>query len=375
MRKAILTTGGTGGHIFPALAVAEELRKRYPDVHIVFMGGFHGPEEKMAKEAGLDFKGLPVRGIFGRGLKSAGAVWAMLSGINQARIFIKKFQPEFVAGFGGYASAAAVLGGILASVPTAVHEQNSVSGMANKLAGRFADRVFISMPDRFKAFKPEKTRLTGNPVRASIAGLYKSKMARAEKGETLPGRNLLVMGGSQGARAINETFLVCLPEILAAGFRVRWQTGPKEYERIWNSVRILPGSAASGAFASQLTVAPFIDDMAAAYAWADLALCRAGATSVVELAASGVPAVFVPFPAATHDHQLYNAVQAQEHGAAMVLEQKDLTPGLVFETVRELLQNGPKLRAMSRAALLSARPDAVGVLADELEILSEMKKR
>ncbi len=375
MKKAVLSTGGTGGHIFPALAVAEELKLRYPGMHIVFMGGLKGPEGDMARKAGLEFIGLPVQGFFGRGIKALGAACDMGRAVLNARAFMKKFKPDFVLGFGGYASAAAVLGGLLAHVPTAVHEQNSVPGMANKLAGRFAHRVYLSLPDTHNAFKAEKCRLTGNPLRASIAAIYDERGAGSPGAQGAltrpPQKRLLVMGGSQGARAINKAVLGALPKLLSAGFTLRWQAGPKEFEAVRASALQLEGAEQALA-AGRLEISAFIDDMAGVYRWADLALCRAGATSVVELAAAGVPALFVPFPEATHNHQLHNARAVAGQGAALVLEQKDLSAERLLADLQGLFSAPGRLEAMSAAALASAKPQAAARLADELEILARI---
>ncbi|MDR2891734.1 MAG: undecaprenyldiphospho-muramoylpentapeptide beta-N-acetylglucosaminyltransferase [Deltaproteobacteria bacterium] len=378
MRRVILTTGGTGGHIFPALAVAAELRRTFPDIAILFMGGESGPEERLAKQAGLEFMSLPVRGFFGRGVRAVGAGFRLLRGIALARRKIRKFKPDLVIGFGGYAAAAAVAAGLLCGVPTMIHEQNSVPGIANRLLGRYVDKVCISLPEAEKWFKPGKTALTGNPVRRGIRELYRDKLQKtqdaacpAQKDQNAATasatasdrRNLLVLGGSQGAKALNSAVLEDLPRLLDAGLTVRIQAGAADYERVAAALKQLADEATgtgrtTESFAARVSVSAFIEDMREAYAWADLALCRAGATTVAELAVAGLPAIFVPFPFATHNHQLHNAEQVRKLGAALLLEQKDFAPGRLADLTAGLFAEPARLASMSEAALLLANPDA-----------------
>lgn len=368
MRKVVLTTGGTGGHIFPALAVAEELRRRFPGVELLFVGGQYGQEGKLAAQAGLDYLGLPVRGFLGRGFKAVGAGCGLLKAVGIARKKLKAFGPDVVIGFGGYAAAASLLAARLLSLPCMIHEQNSLPGLANRLAGRFAGKVCISLPDAAAWFKAEKVVLTGNPVRASIRRLQEEQARPESAGNGT--RNLLVLGGSQGARAVNSAVLEDLPALMRAGISLRLQTGAADYERV--AAEVKKYDCDQPCFLPEVN--PFIYDMAEAYGWADLALCRAGATTVAELAVAGLPAVFVPFPQATHNHQLHNARQVESLGAALVLEQKELRPGLLAAAVAGLLDNrdGPgKLAGMAQAARAMARPDAAARVVDEAVRLNE----
>ncbi|MDR1125814.1 MAG: undecaprenyldiphospho-muramoylpentapeptide beta-N-acetylglucosaminyltransferase [Deltaproteobacteria bacterium] len=378
MRKVVLTTGGTGGHIFPALAVAEELRRRFPAIELLFVGGEYGPESKLAAQAGLAYLGLPVRGFLGRGVKAAGAAFSLLKSIGIARKKLKAFGPDLVIGFGGYAAAASLAAARLLALPCMIHEQNSLPGLANRLAGRFAARVCISLPDAAAWFKAEKVMLTGNPVRASISRACSAKQAPARPVGPISGqvsvqpagtRRLLVLGGSQGARAVNSAVLEDLPALMRDGVSLRLQTGAADYERVAAEIKKYDPDMP----ACLPEVSPFIYDMAEAYGWADLVLCRAGATTVAELAVAGLPAVLVPFPQATHNHQLHNARQVESLGAALVLEQKDLTPGLAAATIAGLFDDPARLEAMARAALALARPDAAARVVDEAARLIEKK--
>ncbi|MDR2669710.1 MAG: undecaprenyldiphospho-muramoylpentapeptide beta-N-acetylglucosaminyltransferase [Desulfovibrio sp.] len=371
-KRILLSSGGTGGHIFPALALAEELARRGPETRILFMGGAYGPEGRLAAAAGLEFIALPVRGFMGRGARALGAVPGMLRALAKAARVIRKFSPHAAVGFGGYASFAGVSAAALLGIPTAVHEQNALPGVGNRILGRLARRVFLSMPDLTGAFDARKTLLTGNPVRADIAALYegaRQKAALQENGTEDEGPlRLLVMGGSRGARAVNLAVAGAASALLTAGVEILHQTGNEDLETV--------RGAYNAWGTEQARAVPFIDDMGGAYAWADMAFCRAGATTAAELCAAGLPSVLAPFPHAARDHQRFNARVMEEAGAAVILEQECFTtrPEAVAETLLPLLKDKAKLRVMSASALDAARPRAAGHMADALaELIGEGK--
>lgn len=369
VERLILTTGGTGGHIFPALAVAEAVRRENPGAAILFAGGQTGPEKRLARAAGLDFAGLPMRGALGRGAAALAAPFRLAVSVVMAARLIRSFRPQAVVGFGGYAGVAPVLAARMLGVPTAIHEQNSVPGLANRLLGRLVDRVFLSFSDDAGYFPPasgRETRLTGNPVRAAIFAA--AGASSQEESRTL---RLLVFGGSQGARALNRAVLAAAPALVAAGVNIRHQTGPRELDSLRAEYSRLGLDGAVRAEA-------FIEDMAGAYGRADLVLCRAGASSVFELAAAGKPSVLVPFPYATHDHQTANARRLSGAGAAWLLPEPELAalaPEALAEKLTGLLTDRERLAAMSRAALSMARPRAAeDILAGVREIIQGANK-
>jgi len=400
MDRVILTTGGTGGHIFPALAVAEEIRRRYPNAMLLFMGGRYGPEADLAAKAGLDFIGLPVRGVMGRGVKGLGAALGMGRGLLTALAVMRKVKPQAVIGFGGYAAFAGVLAARLSGAPTAIHEQNSLPGMSNRLLGKLVRRIFLSMPDSAGAFEPQKTQLVGNPVRAGIAALYEQHLARlahreaektgksyyggvdapspfdvgseaagemARRAEPSPGAShpprLLVMGGSLGAKAINDGMIAVLDLLQEAGVEIRHQTGPADYERIRAAYRQDQ--------AARARVEAFITDMPAAYAWADLAFCRAGASTLAEITACALPALLAPFPHAAQDHQRHNARYLEREGAAVILEQAEFVsdPKKLADTLLGLLRDKDHLAHMADRGFAIAKPYAARDLVDSLGAL------
>lgn len=358
MRLVILTTGGTGGHVFPALAVAEELRRRHPGLELLFVGGRHGREAEFAARAGIPFVGLPVRGFLGRGPRALGAAFGLARALVRSWWMLSRRRPDVVVGFGGYAGFAPVAAAALRGVPCALHEQNSLPGSANRLLGRWVDRVFLSFPDEAGVFDPGRSRVTGNPVRAAIREAGAAGAARPA------GRRVLVAGGSLGARAINEAVAASLEGLRARGFSLWHQTGTDDL----GAVRA--AYARAGWSAEQARVEPFIDDMAAAYAWADLVLCRAGATTVAELAVMGKPSVLVPFPHATHDHQTANARRLERAGAALLLAQDILAATDLPGALDALFAEPGRLERMGAAARTLGAPDAAKTLADAIEALA-----
>ncbi len=363
----LLTTGGTGGHIFPALAVAQEFVRQYPGLELLFVGGQYGPEKCLVTEREIAFVGLPVRGVLGRGFKVPAALTAMGYALCKAMGIVRRFAPDVAVGFGGYAAFAAMLAARCGGIPCMIHEQNSVPGVTNRLLGKMADRVCISFPDRGEHFLRRKTILTGNPVRAEIV---KAAALRSRE-KAYPGRRLLIMGGSQGARAVNDAVLSILPVLREAGVEIVHQTGATDFERVRD------GYARVG---FEARVEAFVDDVAALYAWADLALCRAGATTVFELAAAGIPAVFIPFPHATHNHQTVNAAYLADKGAALLIPQHTLAGGEgsggaknLADVLVPLLHDKERLQGMSRAARELARPEAAASIVSAAKDLVQKK--
>lgn len=359
MKRLVVTTGGTGGHIFPAIAVAKAAMAQDADCRVLFMGG-SGPEGRWAREAGLDFVELPAAGVLGKGFKALGTVVWMSRAIVRAMSVLKDFQPQAVCGFGGYAGFCPVLAARLRGIPCAVHEQNSVPGVTNRILGKVVNRVFASFPDDRGSFPAAKVLVTGNPVRQDIAALAEN---RPQPGHTGPStRRILVLGGSQGAKAINDAVIDALPQLKELGVEMLHQAGKADEERVREAY------AAAGADPAQ--VKGFMDDMAGAYAWADLIVCRAGASTVFEAACAGKPAIFVPFPFATHNHQRVNAEHLARAGAALVVNQKELTGATLSRLIEELFADGSAMADMARAAHDFARPDAAARVARELEQLA-----
>lgn len=356
LNRVIVTTGGTGGHIFPALAVAKELKWRNPAIQILFMGG-SGPEGKLAREHGLEFQELPAKGIIGRGISGLlGGVGWIATALPKAMVAVRRFKPDAVIGFGGYAGFCPVLAAALMGIPTAIHEQNSVPGVTNKVLSKVVKRIFLSFPDELGIFSKCKSILVGNPVRDDILKVAGDRIGRE------PGKRILVLGGSQGARPINDAIITGLPRFMEAGVTLVHQAGKADYDRVFASYQT------AGADPKQ--VQGFIDDMRAEYTKADLVICRSGASTIFEISASGLPSILVPFPQATHDHQTMNAKALSDIDAAVLLSQTELTGEVLADRAIEMLDDVEKLDVMGKAARGFDRFHAATDIATGLEALA-----
>jgi UDP-N-acetylglucosamine--N-acetylmuramyl-(pentapeptide) pyrophosphoryl-undecaprenol N-acetylglucosamine transferase len=348
-----IMAGGTGGHVFPGLAVASVLQER--GVPVVWFGTPQGLESRLVPDAGLVLHTLPVQGLRGRGLGAwLSAPWRLQRPVFMALRQLRRLRPRVVLGFGGYVTGPTALAARLLRIPLIIHEQNAVAGLTNRLLARFSATVLCGFPH---AFPPGPTvHWVGNPVRLAIAALASgSGQPPADVG----GRRLrmLVIGGSQGALALNRAVpeaIARLPEALRP--RVRHQAGE----------RTLP--AARDAYCAaglEAEVVPFIDDMAEAYAWADLVVCRAGALTVTELAAVGVPAILVPFPQAVDDHQTANARHLVAAGAAWLLPQREVEQGELASLLLAIATEPERLSGMRGCARGLAPLDAAQRIADQ----------
>jgi UDP-N-acetylglucosamine--N-acetylmuramyl-(pentapeptide) pyrophosphoryl-undecaprenol N-acetylglucosamine transferase len=359
MKRLILTTGGTGGHIFPALAVAQAVRALEPDCDILFVGGERGPEGDWAKAAGLSFMALPAQGVLGRGLKSLSTVWWLGRSMFKSWKLLREFRPDVVLGLGGYAGFSCPLAASFMGIPSAIHEQNSVPGLTNRVLARRVDRVLVSVPGmEDPLFSGAKAVLTGNPVRAEIRALRDERR--------MPGRNILIVGGSQGASALNGLVIRELDRLKSLGLGIWHQTGKDEFEAIREVYAQKYPEA---------RVEAFIGDMHEAYRFADLVICRAGATTIAELAVAGKPSILVPFPYATHDHQLKNARALEKAGAALVIQQRQLDELSLSSVVGDLFQMPENLGRMARAAREAGIPDAGERVVAQLQELASSRTR
>jgi UDP-N-acetylglucosamine--N-acetylmuramyl-(pentapeptide) pyrophosphoryl-undecaprenol N-acetylglucosamine transferase len=336
--------GGTGGHVFPALAVARLLRKQGMDVF--WIGTRRGMEAQLVPENRFPIEWVSIEGLRGKGLKQMVlAPWKLLVALRQAAEILRRRRPNLVLGMGGFASGPGGLMARMLGMPLVIQEQNRVPGLTNQWLSRVADRVFEAFP---KSFSEKRGAITcGNPVRPEILALP----APAERlaGRTGP-RRLLVVGGSLGAKVLNETVADAASSL-----------PPKQRPLIRHQAGTLTLDAARTAYERagvEAQVTPFIADMAEAYAWADLVVCRAGALTVSEIAAAGVASVLVPYPYAVDDHQTGNARYLSDAGAARLMPQGDLTPDSLGQALAELLSRPEVLLAMAEAARSRAEPRA-----------------
>jgi UDP-N-acetylglucosamine--N-acetylmuramyl-(pentapeptide) pyrophosphoryl-undecaprenol N-acetylglucosamine transferase len=345
LHPVMILAGGTGGHIFPGLAVAKALQAR--DVPVLWLGSEGGMETRLVPQHGFPIDTIEIRGVRGKGLATLlAAPFRILAAVRAARQTLRERQPRAVVSFGGFAAGPGGLAARLAGVPLIVHEQNRAPGLTNRALAKFARRVLTGFPQTFPA-----EEVVGNPVRAEIAAVAGPDARFAGREGPL---RLLVLGGSQGARALNAA----VPRAVASlkgthAFQVRHQCGEKMH------ADAVKAYADAGVEAS---VEPFIADMAAAYAWADLVVCRAGALTLAELCAVGVGSVLVPFPQAVDDHQTKNAQFLVDRGAAQLLPQNEDLAQRLSATL-EILADRALLLPMAHAARALAKPQAAEAVA------------
>ncbi len=350
--RVMIMAGGTGGHVFPALAVARELRQRGVDV--VWLGSRGGFEVRVVLDAGFPSEWISIRGLRGKGVGQwLAAPFKILGAMLQAYRILRRNRPGVVLGMGGFVSGPGGVMARLLGIPLVVHEQNAIPGLTNRWLARIASRVLQAFPGSFPG---AEATAVGNPVRPEIAGLPEPRERVTGHGAT---PRLLVLGGSQGARALNET----LPPALALLDR---EQRPEVWHQAGKDKAEMTAAAYEQACVAAM-VEPFIADMAEAYGWADLVVCRAGALTISELAAAGVASVLVPFPFAVDDHQTRNAAFLTDSGAARLLPESEMSPQGLARLLRELLSDREKLLVMASAARGCAQDGAAARVADICE--------
>ncbi|HTL38348.1 MAG TPA: undecaprenyldiphospho-muramoylpentapeptide beta-N-acetylglucosaminyltransferase [Kofleriaceae bacterium] len=350
--RLLIAGGGTGGHLFPGVAIAEELRARDPEAVVKFVGTRRGIEARVLPDLGWDLEFIEVSGL--KTVGAAGAIKGMFrlpKAMWQARRIVKAFDPDAVIGVGGYASGPVVLAAKLRGIPTAICEQNSIPGLTNKMLGRIVRNVFLSFDESRRFFKPKKIVMSGNPVRRDLL----QKLLAA--GPTADAKvHVLVVGGSQGAVAVNELAAKALSSLAKdLPLAIVHQTGEKDLE---------PTTARYKEAGIEADTRAFIKDMASAYGSADLIIGRAGATTVAELAIAGKPAIFIPYPFAADNHQELNAREMADKGAALMFKQSELTPEKLADALKPLLTDAAKRAEMGAHMKSLAKPGAAAAVID-----------
>lgn len=333
MSTVLIMAGGTGGHVFPALAVADQLRERGFD--ILWLGAEHGMEGKLVRRHGYEIAELAVSRLRGGGLKrKVAAPFNLLRAVLQARQLIRQHKPVLAVGFGGFASGPGGLAARLCGVPVVVHEQNAVPGLTNRLLSKMAT---VTLEGFDGAFGQREACWVGNPVRAEIAAIAEpaGRYARHQGG-----LRVLVIGGSQGALVLNQDLPELMLAVLGKEIQVRHQCG---------AGRTGEAAPVYQALGVDAQVSEFIDDMAEAYSWADLVICRAGALTVAEVAAAGVAALFIPLPTAVDDHQTLNARWLSDKGAALLLPQRELSAASLAATLKPVAERDALAQMAQRA--------------------------
>ena len=351
--RYLISGGGTGGHIFPAVSIANALKELDPEAEILFVGALGRMEMERVPQAGYKIVGLPVRG-FNRAQpwKNVSVMVDLIKSLRQVKKIIRDFRPDVGVGVGGYASGAAMWQAANMGIPILLQEQNGFAGVTNKILRNKAAKICVAYEGMERFFPADKIILTGNPVRQNLLKGERLKV----KGE----RNLLIIGGSLGARTINEAVLAGLPELEKAGIRVVWQTGKVYYEKIQSAI-----SNQQSAIENWLDVQPFLSDMPDRYANADLVISRAGASSISELCLLGKPAILVPSPNVAEDHQTHNAMALVNKDAAVLVRDAEAAEKLI-PTALELLQDDARLEQLHTNVLKLAQTDSARRIAEEV---------
>jgi UDP-N-acetylglucosamine--N-acetylmuramyl-(pentapeptide) pyrophosphoryl-undecaprenol N-acetylglucosamine transferase len=362
--RVVVAGGGTGGHLYPGIAIAEAFLARSSDTEVRFLGAKSGIESRVLPKEGWDALFLDMARIRGGGFIVA------LKGILKVPVavarsigYFREFRPDLVVGVGGYASGAAMIAAFLLGIPRVVQEQNAVPGMTNRVAGKIADRVYTSFPSAEPHFPTKRVRCLGNPIRAAIREALMGAHGATETPTSV--RNVLVFGGSQGARFLNQEIPSLLHALTQKGqsLRIVHQTGVREEEET---------RARYVALGVEAEVLPYVDDMAARYSWADLAICRAGASTLAELTAVGLPSLLVPFPYAANDHQTANARAISEAGGGITVPQETWDEAGLANQLASLFGDGSAMENMAAEAREQGRPQAAAAIAEDcVELLRE----
>lgn len=357
--KFIISGGGTGGHIFPAISIANALKKRVPDADFLFVGADGRMEMEKVPNAGYKIKGLPVAGFDRSNLLNNFKVLVKLfKSLKMAKQIVKEFQPNVVVGVGGYASGPTLFAANRLGIPTVLQEQNSYAGVTNKLLAKNAKKICVAYSGMERFFPKESIELTGNPVRQDFLEVQpKAEEAYRHFGFSPELPTLLVVGGSLGARTINQSMMGGLEKLQAANIQVLWQTGKYYFEDVKKRVAESP--------CERIVVTDFVKRMDYAYAIADLVVSRAGASSISELCLLGKPSILVPSPNVAEDHQTHNAEALSTKDAAVLVRDAD-APRIMVDEALLLIKDGERLLKLGKNALGMSQLNSADRIADEI---------
>ena len=357
--RIIISGGGTGGHIFPAVSIANAIKAKHPDAKILFVGALGRMEMQRVPAAGYEIKGLPIQGFDRKNLlKNVKVLFKIWKSQRMARQIIKDFRPMAAVGVGGYASGPTLNKAAAMGIPCLIQEQNSYAGVTNKLLAKKADKICVAYEGMERFFPAEKIIMTGNPVRQA---LLENKMTKAEAiqsfGLDQQKKTILIVGGSLGAGTVNKSVMQHLDDIEKSGVQVIWQTGKYYHADIIKELegRVLPN----------VKIMDFISDMGAAYKAADLVISRAGASSISEFCLLGTPVILVPSPNVAEDHQTKNAMALVNKQAALYVKDAE-APEKVISLALETVQDEQALRSLSENILKLALPNSADIIADEV---------
>ncbi|HZH59499.1 MAG TPA: undecaprenyldiphospho-muramoylpentapeptide beta-N-acetylglucosaminyltransferase [Metabacillus sp.] len=362
--RVVVSGGGTGGHIYPALALINEIKKHHSDVEFLYIGTENGLEHNIVNRAGIPFKSVEISG-FKRKLsfENVKTVTRFVKAVSLSRRYLKEFKADVVIGTGGYVCGPVVYAASKMKIPTVIHEQNSLPGITNKFLSRYVDKVAICFEEARKHFPEEKVVLTGNPRASEVLGQNAAK-GRESLGLDKNKKTVLIFGGSRGAKAINEAVLQMIPSLEGKPYQVVYVTGEVHYDKVIEEVKTLNQSA-------HVIIKPFIHNMPEVLASVDLIVSRAGATSLAEITALGLPSILIPSPYVTANHQEVNARSLSDHDAAIMIKEVELNSQKLLSQIDDLLLNESKLNKMKEASRDLGIPDAASRLYNVLTKISK----
>ncbi|MBW8362578.1 MAG: undecaprenyldiphospho-muramoylpentapeptide beta-N-acetylglucosaminyltransferase [Kaistella sp.] len=361
--KILLSGGGTGGHIFPAIALAEEIRKRFPEAEFLFIGANGKMEMEKIPQAGYKIEGIDIAGIDrGNLLSNLGLPIKILKSLSRSKKIVKDFKPDFAIGTGGFASGPALYAASGLGIPIFIQEQNSHAGITNKLLSKRAEKIFTAYPD-VEGFSKDKTAFLGNPVRQNIiAGLMETDAAKEKLGLDKNKLTILSVGGSLGSKTLNDAWKENIEQLTDKGYQLIWQTGKLQYKELSENAKFKNTES--------VQLKEFISDMALAYSAADIIVSRAGAIAISELALAQKPVLLVPFPFAAEDHQTKNAMNLVDKNAAKMVKDTEMKEKF-WNTLVEICENENQRHEMSSNLQFFAKPNATEEIVDG--ILAQLK--
>ncbi|WP_143883147.1 undecaprenyldiphospho-muramoylpentapeptide beta-N-acetylglucosaminyltransferase [Chryseobacterium binzhouense] len=368
--KVLLSGGGTGGHIFPAIAIADEIKRRFPDAEFLFIGANGKMEMEKVPQSGYKIEGLNIAG-FDRGnlLKNIGLPFKLISSLLKAKKIIKEFKPDFAIGTGGFASGPALFMAAKMGIPTFIQEQNSLPGKTNTANGKKAKAIFTAYPDMDKFFQNSKVFFLGNPIRENIiSGMQESSQAKEKLGLDKNKLTILSVGGSLGSRTLNNGWKDNLENLKEKGYQLIWQTGKLDYKEIVDSFQLsVDGNSDNQkpTTNNQIQIKEFIKEMETAYSAADIIVSRAGAIAISELAVAQKPVILVPFPFAAEDHQTKNAMNLVEKNAARMVKDSEMKEKF-WNTLSEVCEDENLRKEMSDNLKYFAKPNAAKEIVDAI---------
>ena len=366
--KIIVSGGGTGGHIYPALTLIRTIQNQVGNLEVLYVGTQIGLEADIIPKEGLPFQTVDIRGLERKiSVKMIKTVGKAIHGVWQARRIVKQFKPDVVIGTGGFVCGPILLAASFMGIPTLIQEQNVIPGITNKLLAKFVTKIAVGYQDAVKYFPKEKVVFTGNPIRAEVLSINR-EAGLAEFGFDPNKKTILISGGSRGARSMNKAMIAVHKHFAGSkNMQLLHVTGKNEYNDIVASVQ---KQGVDLQKSRNILIKPYLYDMPKALAATDLAIFRAGATGIAELTAKGIPSILIPYPYAAENHQEFNALSLVKRGAAVMIRDTDLTAGGLIEAIESTISQPVKLLKMAEASLAMGRPAAAEEIAKLVVLLA-----